>query len=336
MVTTIPPSLTDRFTWLIDGLCKVIGAEAHKRRMEAALAWAIWNRVRMLGDRLIALAERVRAGRLTRTRTPDPGPQGGRGKRAGEACAAGPQLPTEFGWIARMLPLTAQFAGMLAYMLRDPEVVHRSSCSAEVTLANVPHLTCRHRGRRGMMPAAAVPIAGGESGSAPPVAAPFPAAPAASGVSAAAHPHPDPPPQGGREKNAAGLVRLPPPQPSPSRGEGEEYGRRLRPPSWLEDDALAMRERVARWVARQVDPPSTLLPLGMSPTLALPGTGPIGADAKNRVEGRRGLACLIVIIIPSLCRGTKAFAGMTSEKSGNDGEGSFRRRGSPLSVRCSR
>jgi hypothetical protein len=57
-------SLTDRFAWLIDGLCKAIGVDAHKRRMEAALAWAIWIRVRLLGDRLIALVARARAGKL--------------------------------------------------------------------------------------------------------------------------------------------------------------------------------------------------------------------------------------------------------------------------------
>ena len=61
-------TLADRFAWLFDGLCRAIGADARRQRMEAALAWAIWNRVRMLGDRLIALAERVRAGRLPRRR----------------------------------------------------------------------------------------------------------------------------------------------------------------------------------------------------------------------------------------------------------------------------
>ena len=61
-------TLTDRFEWLIDGLCKTIGADAHKRRMEAALAWAIWNRVRLLGDRLIALMARVRRGRVAAPR----------------------------------------------------------------------------------------------------------------------------------------------------------------------------------------------------------------------------------------------------------------------------
>jgi hypothetical protein len=69
MVLAATLSLTDRFTWLFDGLCKAIGVDAQKQRMEAALAWTVWNRVRLLGDRLIALAERVRAGRLPRRRT---------------------------------------------------------------------------------------------------------------------------------------------------------------------------------------------------------------------------------------------------------------------------
>ena len=90
MVLVAAQSLTDRFAWLFDGLCKAIGVDAQKQRMEAALAWAIWNRVRVLGDRLIALVERVRAGRLPRRRTrtaappTHPPPQGGR-----EAAIAG-------------------------------------------------------------------------------------------------------------------------------------------------------------------------------------------------------------------------------------------------------
>ena len=123
-------TLTDRFEWLIDGLCKTIGVDAHKRRMEAALAWAIWNRVRLLGDRLIALIARARAGRLAARRTPhpDPPPQGGREHErepdagAGAASGAGVRLPTGFGWVTRVLPQTGQYAGLLAYLLRDPEM----------------------------------------------------------------------------------------------------------------------------------------------------------------------------------------------------------------------
>jgi len=59
-------NLTDRFAWLFDGLCKAIGVDAQRRGMEAALAWVVWNRVRLLGERWIALAARVQAGRLRR------------------------------------------------------------------------------------------------------------------------------------------------------------------------------------------------------------------------------------------------------------------------------
>src|SRR5262249_37141935 len=69
----------------------------------------------------------------------------------------------------------------------------------------------------------------------------------------------------------------PPPLPSPVEGEGETR----RPLSWLEEDAPAMRERVARWVARHADPPSTLLPAALSPRHAFPGTGP-PPFSKNR------------------------------------------------------
>ena len=129
------PSLAERIEWLIEGLCKVIGAQAYRRGVEAALAWAVWNRVRTLGERLIALAERVRSGRLRarRKNTPPPGPlrrapsrerdgnpDQGEGEKA--ARAAGPRLPRGFGWIRGVVPETAQFAGVLTWLLRDPEM----------------------------------------------------------------------------------------------------------------------------------------------------------------------------------------------------------------------
>jgi len=47
-------TLTDRFTWLIDGLCRAIGSDAYKRRVDAVLVLAIWNRVRRLSERFLA------------------------------------------------------------------------------------------------------------------------------------------------------------------------------------------------------------------------------------------------------------------------------------------
>jgi hypothetical protein len=121
MLTTTP-SLADRFTWLFDGLCKAIGADAHKRRMEAALAWAIWNRVRLLGDRLIALIARVRAGKLPMRRTAGAGVKPSAEPRPAAAARAPSLLPREFGWIRRVLPQTTQYAGVLSYLLDDPDV----------------------------------------------------------------------------------------------------------------------------------------------------------------------------------------------------------------------
>jgi hypothetical protein len=100
----------------------VIGAQAYRRGVEAALAWAVWNRVRTLGERLIALAERVRSGRL-RARSKSTPPSGalsqGEGKTAARALV---KLPRGFGWIRGVVPETAQFAGVLTWLLRDPEM----------------------------------------------------------------------------------------------------------------------------------------------------------------------------------------------------------------------
>jgi hypothetical protein len=133
-------TLAGRFAWFFQGLCRVIGVDAQRRGMEAALAWAVWHRVRVLGERFNMLIVRARAGRLRARRKaaahpdaadqvdgqacpqgestphPTPLPQGEREKKA-----AGPLLPREFGWVRRALPETGQFAGVLTYLLRDPE-----------------------------------------------------------------------------------------------------------------------------------------------------------------------------------------------------------------------
>ena len=118
-------TLADRFAWLIDGLCKAIGGGARRRTMEAALAWAIWARMQRFGERLAALSAQMRAGRLrvprmtrrdTSARPPSPSGEGDARARVERV------LPQDFGWLRRLLPETTQFAGALAYLLRDPEV----------------------------------------------------------------------------------------------------------------------------------------------------------------------------------------------------------------------
>jgi hypothetical protein len=51
-------------------------------------------------------------------------PQSGEGdaREAEKSCAGGARLPRGFGWIRGMVPETAQFAGVLAWLLRDPEM----------------------------------------------------------------------------------------------------------------------------------------------------------------------------------------------------------------------
>jgi len=263
------PSLADRFTWLFDGLCKVIGTDAHACRMEAALAWAVWNRVRVLGARLVALIARARAGRLVvRTRKsphPNPPPQEReRGKSAEAAPAAqNRMLPRGFGWMRRALPRTAQFAGVLSYLLRDPEVVALLEKMPQA--GRILRPLCYLLGvpapeflrRRGTAEAA------GEITPSPTERSVIRDAGDAQGRAAPAEPRPE---------VTLSVEPAPPPPPPPP----------PRPLSPLEQEAVEMRERVARWVARQVDRPSTLLPLGLSPSLDMPGTAPNWTGSKNR------------------------------------------------------
>jgi hypothetical protein len=268
-------SLTDRFAWLFAGLCRAVGVDAHTRRMEAALAWAIWNRVRLLGERLIALAARVEAGRAARRRKstphPDPLAQGEREKAGG----SGISLPRGFGWIRGVLPNTGQFAGVLAYFLGDPEVVAlvgkapqagrilRALC--HLLGVTVPEFLQRRAG-------CAV------SAVAPPTPVPSPVE--AEGEDTSHRP----PPQSGEAANGADSAMLQPPLPRPTDAGAAQSAPTSppRPLSWLENDAEAMRERVARWVARRTDAPGTLLPLGLSRSLEWPGTGPMRPNSKNR------------------------------------------------------
>ena len=123
-------TLTDRFTWLIDGLCRAIGSDAYKRRVDAVLVLAIWNRVRRLSERFLAVVARVQSGRPRRRheKSPDPDRSALRPdppqvrEREKSAANAAVKLPREFGWIRTLLPETGQYAGVLAYLLRDPEM----------------------------------------------------------------------------------------------------------------------------------------------------------------------------------------------------------------------
>src|SRR5690242_1930481 len=102
--------MTDRLPSFFEGLCKTIRANAHAHGLEAALAWAAWNRVRLLGARLTTLAERSRDRKLHLVipPRPAPGPLAPRSTRA--RCNAAAALPHEFGWLQHLLPQAAASA----------------------------------------------------------------------------------------------------------------------------------------------------------------------------------------------------------------------------------
>jgi hypothetical protein len=205
-------TLADRFAWLIEGLCKAIGSDAHRRRMEAALAWAVWNRVRLLGERLVALAERARRGRLA-ARPPSRVLQKEKEKRAAarSADALESRLPREFGW----LPETAQFAGVLAYLLRDPEMIALVEQAPRAGRLLRP--LCRLLGVKAPEFLRGVTIAG-PSGSGRETSPPIREEQTeAGGVSAAADPPPQPAVATGEVAEAGGVSPADPPatQPSP-------------------------------------------------------------------------------------------------------------------------
>jgi len=259
------PTLADRLAWLIDGLCKAIGADARKQRMDAALAWAVYHRVRLLGDRLIALATRVRAGRVmvrrSRTRHPDRSasrPDLPQGERELPSRERELRLPRGFGWVRQALPQTAAYAGVLTFLLHEAEM--KALVEKAPQAGRILRPLCHLLG----VTAPAFLSGGGEMPTGPD-------APVAEAARTDEEPAQEPVPPASVESEGSA--------PSPEPHVEQSAPRVL---SWLEEDAAAMRERVARWVAQHADPPSTLLPLGVSRELDHPDTRPFWTGSKNR------------------------------------------------------
>jgi hypothetical protein len=226
---TAATTLADRLRWFVDELCKTIGADAHARGMEAALAWAIWNRVRLLGERLVRLAERMRAGKHQVIHAPraEPGPRAP--KSSETQCSATASLPGDFGWVARLLPHTAQFAGILHYMLRDPELaalVEQAPQAARIVrplchllgVKEADFLRPRRDGEAAPSPALLRLAAERPAGD--------PGAAAAAGVGAAVPPSPDPPEPPGAPPPPAVVPPVPVPDPAAERARIEAYYKR--------------------------------------------------------------------------------------------------------------
>jgi hypothetical protein len=131
-------TLADQIFRIVDVFLRTLAPEAHKCRV-GLVSCAIWNRVRRLERRFLTLYAMWKAGTLPKPRT-SPSPLKGEGRGGGGAtapAAAHPSprpgdinvrpasmLPRGFGWLRRMLPLSAgTLASLLGPLVREhPEM----------------------------------------------------------------------------------------------------------------------------------------------------------------------------------------------------------------------
>ncbi|MBV8588884.1 MAG: hypothetical protein JO212_02270 [Acetobacteraceae bacterium] len=115
-------SLSHRLGLTLAGLCEALAARMAKDRTNVPLLFLAWTRLRRLAVRFEALLADFRAGRL-------PAAPSSRG--AAESLPQLPGLPglpppyrapRDFGWLLRLAPESAAFAGQMEHLLADPEM----------------------------------------------------------------------------------------------------------------------------------------------------------------------------------------------------------------------
>ncbi|MBV8094641.1 MAG: hypothetical protein JOY71_20440 [Acetobacteraceae bacterium] len=115
-------SLSHRLGLTLAGLCEALAARMAKDRTNVPLLFLAWTRLRRLAVRFEALFADFRAGRLS----PAPSVRG-----AAETLPQLPGLPglappfrapRDFGWLLRLAPESAAFAGQVEHLLGDPEM----------------------------------------------------------------------------------------------------------------------------------------------------------------------------------------------------------------------
>ena len=115
-------SLSDRLGLTIRGLWEALAARMAKDPTNVPLLFLAWTRLRRLAVRFEALLADLRAGRLSAAPS---------GRGAAETLPQLPGLaglpppfraPRESGWLLRLAPESAAFAGQVEYLLADPEM----------------------------------------------------------------------------------------------------------------------------------------------------------------------------------------------------------------------
>jgi hypothetical protein len=139
MTTGATPSLSDRFSMILDGLHRAVAARVAGGAMAVALIWLVCGRVRLVERRILGLLARFRAGRLG-VRVGRSGGGGGRGRVAGTQ-----RLSGRFGWLLPMVPCAAAgFGSQLRHLLEEPEMRGLLAQSRQARLVLAP--LCRMLG----------------------------------------------------------------------------------------------------------------------------------------------------------------------------------------------
>ncbi|MBV8521509.1 MAG: hypothetical protein JOY71_05155 [Acetobacteraceae bacterium] len=115
-------SLSHRLGLTLARLCEALAARMAKDRTNVPLLFLAWTRLRRLAVRFEALLADFRAGRLSAARSVR-GSAESLPQLPGLAGLPPPfRAPRDFGWLLRLAPESAAFAGQVEYLLADPEM----------------------------------------------------------------------------------------------------------------------------------------------------------------------------------------------------------------------
>ncbi len=113
MSTALPaPGLAQTFALIVAGLCRTTASRIVIDRSAGPLLVRIFRRLHRLAARLTSLFARIQAGKNPRPRAARPTTGPGRRK---------PRLPDSSGWLLRLVPGTAEYAGQVQALLDDPQ-----------------------------------------------------------------------------------------------------------------------------------------------------------------------------------------------------------------------
>jgi hypothetical protein len=106
------PGLAQTFALIVAGLCRTTASRIVIDRSAGPLLVRIFRRLHRLAARLTSLFARIQAGKNPRPRAARPTTGPGRRK---------PRLPDSSGWLLRLVPGTAEYAGQVQALLDDPQ-----------------------------------------------------------------------------------------------------------------------------------------------------------------------------------------------------------------------